>query len=258
MMKNIMGNEVTRSEFSNSESYVMEQIPDSVGMFQRKQWIKEKMAMLGHQKAVVFVEKSKIMWAFLNEEQSYWMPVEKAKFFLHVFEDNGNCCLISEKTANGEHYYGMVDNFLVVYTKDYAEAMENINKYSNGRKIEVFGVGDVVLDCDKKLSCAQVNQKIGQKVEETEINDDLIYLNEDHDQKPSISYVSENIDDAFYHWFDNAKNKVKYKRKCVIGALLTGIFFFSIADIYFAYNNAHLRKEIDVTLQKMQSTSNKI
>ncbi len=232
--------------------------------FHRKKWIREKLSLLGQQKALVFLDKSKIMWAFLNDEQKYWMPVEKAQFYLYVFEYSGSSCLIIEKKENETHYYGMVDKFLVAYTKDYKEAIDSVKKYNNGRKINVFGVGEQLdHDCDKTMSFQKIVQKVLYKEKHNsnfncEINDDLIYINEDHEQNfvQKDCFVKENIDDAFFHWFENVKNKVNYKRKYVLGALLTGILFFSIADIYCAYNGAQIKKELEHTMQKINKTTN--
>lgn len=251
-------------EFSTNENYVMEKIPENIGCFNRNKWIQDKVALLGSKKALVFVEKSKMMLAFLENDEKYWMPAEKAQFYLYAFNDSGSSSLIIEQTNNGYCYYGVVDKFLVVYTKNYDEAVDHLKQYNDGRSIVMLGVGSSFEhSCNKTLSHkdvinsvyeANASKNLSNNIDE--INDDLIYLNEDHDQNCFGSTNKDDcaehtIDEAFLHWFYNIKNQPGYKRKYLLRALFTGIILFSIADIFCAYNSAQIKKEIEVTMQKL-------
>lgn len=250
-------------EFSNNTNYIMEQMPSNIGVFGRKKWIKEKIALLGSKKALMFVEKSKVMWAFLDNEEKYWMPVEKSQFYMHIFQDNGSSTLIIEVSEKGTNYYGLVDKFLVVFTKSYQEAVDNIKKYNNGRKIITLGI-DTDENCDKSMKSCEIARKIfSKKCNEnekftSEINDDLIYLNEEHEQQASSGVVinkKDSMEYAFFYWFRNIKNKIGYKRKYLLGFLLAGIVLFSIADIYSIYNGVQIRKELEITMQKINKAT---
>jgi|GEM_PF-2634216 len=258
-------------EFSINENYVMEEIPGNIGFFNKNKWIKDKVSLLGTKKALVFVQKSKVMLAFLENDEKYWMPVEKAHFYLYAFNDSGSSSLIIEQTNNGYCYYGIVDKFLVVYTKNYDEAIDHLKQYNDGRSIVKLGVGSSFEhSCNKTLSKDELVNNVYETDSQSkskynnveEINDDLIYLNEDHEQNcfelsNKNNEANHTIDEAFLHWFYNVKNKPGSKRKYLLRALFTGIILFSIADIFCAYSSVQIKKEIELTMNKLHKIEHK-
>lgn len=248
--------------FSESENYAIEMIPKNMSFFKKKKFIKDKLNQINHEninheKAMVFVEKSKIMWAFLKNEEKYWLPMEKVHFYLSMFEETGNSILIIEEHLSGKLYYGLVDNFLVVYTKNYNEAIENINKYNYGQKITILGVGNITEKCHKTINCAQIAAKIGIKETRKEIiHDDLIYLNEENDEYNSSP--QKNVDELFHYWFDNVKNKVNFKKRAVLFFLIFGMCFFFSIDVYCLCKESALKSEIAITIEKLNKLSKKL
>lgn len=262
--------------FSNNENYVMEEIPRHINYFQKKKWIKEKIALMGRRKSLVFSDKKHILCAFLDENEQYWLPAEKVKFYLYVFQLEYPYIIIAENDNNKIHYYGVLNNFLVVFTKDYDEAMENMLSYSKGKEIRILGVGDIDLNCYKYISFDEIFSKFFKDKEKLvahnnsykNIDDELIYLNEEHDAYNNVQdiyqeeshngYQNEtNLDEAFLYWFHNFRGKEKINRKYFLFSLIIGIVTFFIASFYIGYNEAEIIKEMDLTMQKIRNLENK-
>lgn len=254
-----------RKYFSESENYAIESIPEKSGYFERKNWISKKLSDIGSEKALVFTEKSKIMWAFLNEDEKYWLPVEKIQFYLSVFEKKSGSFLIVEEKFGQNKYYGVVDNFMVVYTKDFEEAVYSIRKHNKNKDFVTLGVGNVE-KCDHQMTHQQIASKIGIKdiKESKSIDDDMIFVREDSEFYEGYEKVEKSIinpDDTFYFWFENIRNKVSAKRGNFVKYMLFAIMLFSFADAYMIFSKSSTQKEITqivLKISEINKSMNKI
>lgn len=251
--------------FSNNEDYAIESIPKNINFFQRKKWIKEKLNLIGDDKALVFIKNSQIMWAYLKDDQKYWLPFEKAQFFLSLFEEKFKCALVVEENESGNLYYGLVDDFLVVYTRNYDEAVYAIKKYSkhSNLKITHLGIGNVDCECDRVLKFSDVFGKIQtsmQSQKKFQDEDDVIYLNEDGDLYDGVRNTSSknanvSIDEMFFDWFTNRKSelgtKFSFKRICILSAMAFFMIFFFFGGLYYQNSKNEKIAEINDTLEKL-------
>jgi len=248
--------------FSCGEDYAIEAIPKNIGFFKRKKWIQEKLNFIGNEKALVFVKNSKIMWAFLNDEQKYWLPFEKSQFFLSFVNEKVNDVLITEE-KNGEFfYYGISDGFLVAFTKNYDEALMNIRKFSekNGR-IFNLGIGKVEKICDKILSFDEISKSVKNVCKnnceiELQDEDDLIFLNEDVDFYGDSKQKNFSLDEIFFQWFSNKTNDSKLekfgtKRITILASMAAFMLVFFFGGLYYQSEKNQKISEINTTLEKL-------
>lgn len=246
-----------KDEFSFSNDYAIENIPKEVNFLTRKKWIKDRLSSIGHQKAAVFIKKSTIIWAFLNEEQKYWMPFEKSQFYYNVLQLKDESVLIVEATENGDVFYGLSHGFLVVYTHNYDEAIKSLLKNCTSKNILKIGIGHTNYNCDQKFSYVNLEEKITLKAQEKEtlssFDDEIIFLNEDTELYDGIDEKNKekNIDDLFFIWFKN-KEVLSVSRKKLFSYVLGSLFgVLFISGLYFSKNNHDIKIEIENTIENI-------
>jgi hypothetical protein len=168
--------------------------------------------------------------------------------------------IIAEELHDQTYYYGLLHNFLIIFTKDYDEAIENMRAYSKGKEIKILGIGNIELDCYKKMEFNEIyniimakDKTYDQKYNNLQnIDDELIYLNEEHMnyQGATINEGPEYFKQAFLYWFNNLKHE-KHNRKYYLATLIIGMLGLFMADLYCGYQKMQIKKEIDITIQKL-------
>lgn len=256
-----MSLEKLKSKFSENESYILETIP-SFNYFKRKNWIQEKVSSLGNQKVLVFTKKKSIMFAFLESDQDYWLPFEKGRFFLKASKSKSSSVLIAENVGDYFNYYGFVEDFLVVYTRDFNEAIDSIKTQNNNKDVDIFGFGyidDWLSDmCKQRFSFDQVENivlNLPKDHSENAIEDDLVYLNEGHDQGEFVSKSKSNFDSLFFQWFENSLTGKTKSNKIYLKYILAAFALFLSADLYFIQQKFKINKEIEETCKKLEALS---
>jgi hypothetical protein len=219
-------------KFSNSEQYVVEMIPKTVNFFNRQKWLKEKLSSLDDEKIVLFEDKDKILWSILDNNEEFWLPFEKAKFYLQQFAVRDGNMVIEEEIYNHDthryesRYYGLINQFLVAYSKSEDDVIENMDAYEGMNYIKLGVTYEKQARFDKNLTYTEIAQKIKYDCvfqnHRNEGESVFSYINEDHDQ----GNIDE-IDAMFYYWFKKS-HSTSYIRYFKLGLFLCGAFLLAL------------------------------
>ncbi|WP_342262202.1 hypothetical protein [Alphaproteobacteria bacterium endosymbiont of Tiliacea citrago] len=142
------------NKYSTSQEYELEFIPEDLGFFQKKSYIKEKVREKS-ENTLIFVQKDKILSVEVEDEMIGWLQYEKAVFFYNLFDlaKNYKYVFISE---NDSFFYGFIDGFPCVFKSDYDEAFKILNEYADGEFISVFCVGKSELEYISKKTLREI------------------------------------------------------------------------------------------------------
>ncbi len=238
------------NKFSNSYNYIVESIPENLNFFSKKKWLNDKIAENESDKTLVYIKKNKVLLAFIEEEASFWMPLEKTKFFLNIAKSDeksnvGNF-LIIEKNKDDFYFYAVEnylneDVFLIYYGKNKYQAM---NSFSSDFKILCFGnfdLSELEIDSQKAeyLNYSFVYNSLN------EYNSEISYLNEDN------MNLNENFDDLFFKWIE--KEEVAENKKPTYYKKSYFAFFVIIFGCCF-----YLRMQINYINQEINNLSSRI
>ena len=125
-------------EFSKNNEYVIENIPN-LNFFSKKLWLNEKIKEFQEKNAIFIIKDDKILWSVLEEDEKFWLPYEKGKFFLSCFEENFKEKIIAEQIGFQEYnYYCFFEDFMVCYTQSLTEAINSFSSYSNSKNIKIL------------------------------------------------------------------------------------------------------------------------
>lgn len=241
--------------FSKTEDYIIESIPKSVGWLKKRKWIKYKTSLMKSEKVLVWFHKSIVLWAYLKKEEEYWLPYEKAIFFMDIFEENNKNPKIFMEEENGiVRFYGVVDKLLIVFTRNFEEVLKTVKKYSNAN-IKFLSIGNSGKKFHKSLKKNEIAQKINFEKQEdfysfeestlVELNEDKDFFDQEYDIVNSKNSEEYGIDELFYFWFDGKKNKKLKHKKYLSMLLFCSSIIFSLFAVFFSYKEKELEYYID-------------
>lgn len=254
--------------FSNSEDYVIEILPKNIGFFKKRKLVREKLNQILEEKAQVWVKDNIILWAFLKEDELFWMPFEKVAFYLSIFkEENSEAVIIMEEEDGITHYFGVVSKFLISYNRDLDEVLCSMKNYGVS-KIKFLSIGKVDKKCNKNLKNYQIAELIGYEKKDfhyEEFDEDAVFINEsadkyegfnDHDEKDTPK-----LNDLFLFWFQKkAKHSFIntlldfFKSHFKMIFLISGFVFLGLA-ILLKFRNDALEEKISIAMQRLLKNS---
>lgn len=213
-------------DYSFSFDYDFEFIPEDLGFFQRRSFIREKIQEKP-ENSLVFIQKDKFLSVVVDSSCNCWLPYEKAVLFYSFFKLSEKYVLISE---NDDFFYGYIDGFPCVFKNSYEEAFSFLNEYSDGDPIFCYGIGKVTGDFVATKSLLEVYSilELPKNVESSVVMEDS--------EPYGLSYDELPFSKAYFDWqkqqsIRSEEQKVRGYRYIIFGCVF--LFFGFVCNYFF-------------------------